>query len=1174
MLQGRRVTTVLRNAVLVVAIVLLSACGGGAGAPPGTVSVNADADAFVLVGQSATLRASLDDGVDPGGFSFGWRFVTRPGNSTATLEAADSAEARFVPDQPGEYELEVRVDAAGASGSDRVRVTAVERGVRFEGDPGTAVLDASFDLSLPMVVTVDEVSLLPETEGPFETFVVRTELEIGLALEATIGEANALLAAYDAWIVDMLPSQRQFVIRVPDPGSLEALDALVVRLEAETAVEFVLPGIVGRAEGDQLTPSALPPTTGPSSPRIDHHLAVRMHAVWNLRALLPPLDSRPYLVIADLFGAGLPGPGFDVLLVNPDQFTRGNGTDGNHGYHVLGIVTGAFDPVAGQVLDQDQVTGVVSVTLPVSALDLRQWTFPTLSRQSSAVIRRVAAILAQDPNARVVVNTSLNDRGHPLRKTAARSWVEKVRGGDRADVVGAGYETVFLHLTSAGNTKIDPFTGLTRRWPAADNSFWAYAALGDLSRLVFTDYPNLTNVHVVENRIQTRHGDVDPATGMPARPLPGCANDNSIMGGTLSGMGTEVYSFGAEFAPNSGGYKTGTSMSTPQVAGVAVWAFALEPSLTGPELARLLRDVAQERPTTSLRGGSVYTIDQLACNAVVPRPVVDAYDAVLAAGGARARVALLDLDGDGAFDERDLTAFVAAFDAADGTRSYGRHDLNGDGRTGERERTERFDLDGDRTFGSVRRTIFDVAGSAYRRDFDERAVNDDDVLCYYAYGPLFSGDEALRDQLIGDRCAGNPHLEVVLPVDGSTYDRAVSLRALLDPPIDSPGSDLSGYQIYWSYPTAAGATVHLGSTSSGQVRNNVTMMCNDVVLTAQARRPASRGATDRVAFTVRDATPGPWQATMVSPASHTVFVDAADLAAGVRLQGAARRMTCDGFDTTTNDLRWLDELRTLLVVGPLLELPASAFDAGAGALRERSVTLSHDGSSGRTEALVRVVPCSSQPGSGLIPCPEAWPELREDLVAKHDRIADLLDPDTMRGALLERLELTFGLVLPEPFPLSTPALVVELGNELPSILMALLERFLTETLGAPSSAEFDARLTAFASDPLIGALTLDEHAFLAETIAVAGAVQAFYAPLELGGDDGWSRFPFASEAARTGANPVVPAAQATRGFLHAYLLTNTSPTLAVGAYDLAAGRAAGRDSGMLEAIDLLVEREP
>lgn len=1157
-----------RNGVFVLVLLLLSACGRGPSVPQPSLSVTADADAIVLVGQTVGLQATLAGDVDATGAVYGWRFVTRPAASAATLEVPASAQARFVPDQPGEYELEVRVDAAGASGSDRVRVTAVERGVRFEGDPGTAVLDASFDLSLPMVVTVDEVSLLPETEGPFETFVVRTELEIGLALEATIDEANALLAAYDAWIVDMMPRQRQFVVRVPDPGSLEALDALVARLEAEPAVEFVLPGIVGRAEGDQLTVAALPPTTGPSNTRIDHHLAVRLHAVWNLRALLPPLDRRPYLVIADLFGAGLPGPGFDVLLVNPDQFTRGNGTDGNHGYHVLGIVTGAFDPVVGQTLDQDQVTGVVSVKLPVSALDLRQWTFPTLSRQSNGVIRRVSVIRREDPDARVVVNTSLNDRGHPFRKTAARSWVEKVRGADRAHIVGAGYETMFLHLTSAGNTKTNVLTGGPLRWLAADNSFWAYAALGDLSRLVFTDYPNLTNVHVVENRIQTRHGDVDPATGVPARPLPGCANDNSIMGGTLSGMGTEVYSFGAEFAPNSGGYKTGTSMSTPQVAGVAVWAFALEPSLTGPELARLLRDVAQERPTTSLTRGTKV------CNAVVPRPVVDAYDAVLAAGGARARVALLDLDGDGAFDERDLTTFVAAFDASDGVRRYGRHDLNGDGRTGERERTERFDLDGDRTFGSVRRTIFDVAGSEFRRDFDERAVNDDDVLCYYAYGPLFAGDEALRDQLIGDRCAGNPLLEVVLPVDGSTYERVVSLRALLDPPIDAPGSDLSGYQIYWSYPTAAGATVHLGSTSSGQVRNDVTMMCNDVVLTAQARRTSARGATDRVAFTVRDATPGPWQATMVSPASHTVFVDAADLAAGVRLQGAARRMTCDGFDTTTTDLRWLDELRSVLAVGPVLELPASAFDAGAGALRERLVTLRHAGSSGVSEALVRVVPCSGQPGGGLIPCPEAWPELREDLVAKHDRIADLLDPDTMRGALLERLELTFGLVLPEPFPLSTPALVAELENELPSILMVLLERFLTETLAAPSSAEFDARLTAFGSDPLIGALTLDEHAFLAETIAVAGAVQAFYAPLELGGDDGWSRFPFASEAARTGANPVVPAAQATRGFLHAYLLTNTSPTLAVGAYDLAAGRAAGRDSGMLEAIALLVEREP
>ena len=1167
MSQLRPFSAASRRAAFVLAVALLSACGAGVGGPPERLSVTADADAIVLVGQSAALRATVADAADASGLTYAWSFVSRPGASAATLEAPDSAQASFVPDEPGDYELEVRVDVDGARGSDRVRVTAVERGVRFEGDPGVAVLDASFDLSLPMVVGSDEVSVLPETEGPFETHVVRTELEIGLAPETSVGEANALLAAYDAWIVDMLPDQRQFVVRVPDPGSLDALDALVARLEAEPAVDFVLPGIVGRAEGDEVGRSGLPATTGPGSNAIGHHLAVRLHAVWNLRSAFPPIQRRPYLVIADLFGSGPPGPGFDVL-VNPDQFERDEPTSGNHGYHVLGIVTGAFDPVPGQTTDQDLVTGVASVTLPVSTLDLQQWTFPTLSRQSSGVIRRVAAILAQDPDARIVVNTSLNDRGHPLRKTAARSWVEKVRGGDSADVVGAGYETTFIQLTSAGNTKIDPRTGLTVRWQAADNSFWAYAALGDLSRLLFTDYPNLSNVHVIENRIQTLDGDVDPATGAPARPLPGCANDGSIMGGTLSGMGTDVWSFGAKDAPNDGTFKTGTSMSTPQVAGVALWAFALAPTLTGPELARLLRDVAQERATTSL------TRSGWTCNAVVPRPVVDAYDAVLAAGGAQARVALLDLDGDGTFDEQDLADFLAAFDAGSGARLYGRHDLNGDGRTGERARTERFDLDGDLSFGSVTQTVRDPAGIEYRRTFDEDAVNDDDVLCYHAYGPHFGGDEVLRDLIVGDRCAGNPRLEVELPSDGRMYAREVSLRARLDPPLESPGADLSGYRIYWSYPTDAGTTVHLGWTASGEVRTDVAMLCPDVVLTAQARWSFRRPATDRVAFRMSDARPGPWQATLVSPVRHTVFVNAATIAAGVRLEGDARRPTCGGIESTIDDLSWLDEQRTLLATGPLLVLSASALDADGGGLRERSFALRHATANGVSEALVRVVPCSSLPGSGLMPCPDAWPELREDLVAKHARIADLLDADAMREALLERLEVTFGRTLPEPFPLATPALVDELENELPSILMVLLERLLSETLAAPSSSEFDARLSAFASDPLIDALTLEEHAFLAETLALAGAVQAFYAPSELGGDDGWGSFPFATEAARTGANPVEPAAQATRAFLHAYLLTNTSPTLAVGAYDLSVGRALGRDAGMLTAVDLLVEREP
>jgi len=1156
----------VRAWLTVVALLLVSACQG-----PGQITgqglvVDVGADRVVLVGQSVSLSAQLASEVEAAQAAYAWRFASRPAASSAALAGSAAAGASFVPDVAGVYEVEVQVTSGARAGSDRLLVTAVERGVRFTGDPSASVLAASYDVSLPMVVSHDEVSLLPDEL--FETFVVRTELELGVRADASVADVNALLAAYDAWIVDMLPRQRQFVVRIEDPGSLTALEALVARLEAEPLVEFVLMGVVGRAEDETLARTALPPTVTPTSTRIGHHLAVRMHAVWNLRSLLPPLQQRPYLVIADLFGSGPPGAGFDVVI-NAEQYETDEYTESQHGYHVLGIITGAFESVAGLAPNDDAVTGVFSATLPVSALDLQQWTFPTLSRQSSGVIRRIAWIVDRDPSARVVLNTSLNDRGHPARTMAARSWVEKVRGADRAHQTGVGYETAFLHVTSAGNAKEHPTTGALVRWQAVDNSFWAYAALGDLSRLLATDYPNLTNVHVIENRVDTRDGDIDPATGNPARPLPGCAIDSSIMGGTLSAMGTTVWSFGAEADPNVGEFKTGTSMSTPQVAGVALWAFALAPQLSGPELAELLARVAHDRPTTTLSRGS----PAIPCNAQVPRPVVDAYDVVLAAGGAAARLALLDENGDGAFDERDVATLVQAFAASPHARRFARLDLDGDGRVGQSERSERFDLNGDRAFGEVERIVSDASGATRTVRYDERAVNDMDVLCYYAYGPLYGGDLPARDRLIGDRCAGNPLLVILDPVEGSRRSGTVSLRARLDPPPDAPGADLSAYRIYWSYRTVAGQTIQIGASRSGDTLTGVRFLCSDVVLDARARYAIPPVSSARVTFEALDAGPARWQAEIVSPLSHTVHVDPVALAAGMTLVGQARRATCHGPELTSSGLTWLDEEGRQLATGPNLPLAAEALSDGAG-YRTRTLTLSHHADGRVSQAKVRVVPCSSLPLSGLLPCPDAWPELRDDLVAKHQQLVDLLDPDVMRGELLERLELTFGTTLPAPFPFATPQLVSALESELPSLLLALLNELLTGALVESSSVAFDAALERFSVDARIGALTHEEHAFLAEVVAVAVASQSFYAAVDVGGAAGFDAFVFASEAVRASVNPVVPAHAAVRGFLHGYLLTNTSPILAVGAYDLGASRAGARDSGLLAAVNLLVEFGP
>ena len=81
-------------------------------------------------------------------------------------------------------------------------------------------------------------------------------------------------------------------------------------------------------------------------------------------------------------------------------------------------------------------------------------------------------------------------------------------------------------------------------------------------------------------------------------------------------MGTEVWSLTG--ANNGAGNKTGTSMATPQVAGLAAYIWALNPSLTPQQVLERLQKTSRVLKTDE------------SCSPT-PQPVIDAYAAVLAA---------------------------------------------------------------------------------------------------------------------------------------------------------------------------------------------------------------------------------------------------------------------------------------------------------------------------------------------------------------------------------------------------------------------------------------------------------------------------------------------------------------------------------------------------------------
>ncbi|HXU78853.1 MAG TPA: hypothetical protein VN794_19915, partial [Methylomirabilota bacterium] len=202
----------------------------------------------------------------------------------------------------------------------------------------------------------------------------------------------------------------------------------------------------------------------------------------------------------------------------------------------------------------------------------------------------------------------------------------------------------------------------------------------------------------------------------------------------------------------------GTSFSSPQVAALASYLWLLSPDLR-------LRSPADT--ITAIRANArlnTHTTD-----------ILDAYATVLsldpatlpAPATARIRKAILDVNNDSVFDQADIQIFLSHYFAGGvplepATRDYSRFDLNGDGFTGG-ERTESFDLDRvDSTqFGETLYTVVQQHIEGVDIDFDELQLTDQEILCYYAYSPLYQGDPAVRSALLRDICL--PVIVTVVP---------------------------------------------------------------------------------------------------------------------------------------------------------------------------------------------------------------------------------------------------------------------------------------------------------------------------------------------------------------------------------------------------------------------------
>jgi hypothetical protein len=541
--------------------------------------------------------------------------------------------------------------------------------------------------------------------------IVRTKIEILLHDSATVGQANALLNELEARITTSMAGQRWVVVRIPDPGTLDALEAIVARVEAKPYVWFVRRAVFPATNElpGNIEPDAL------DTDRIRHHLAVGAAGAWSARNAIVDF---PRVMIWDYFGDGPPDIELDYNYVGSAATDFATGLPHFHGYHVAGIVAGRF---GGRPTPRGRVTGMMPGLVQLSVVDDQK--ADPLDGQARLLIQ-----LASVAAGTVIVNTSIGwncDTDTTCLAEAevreeAVSWIEKVRS--------AGLESRFLHVSAAGN--VDELAARHGVREARYSWFTGAAALlTDLLDSAGNPVAPLTNVLMVEN--------VRP--GAFPYSAPRCLSEISFHSGHVGAIGSGVWSF------TDAGTQTasldGTSMAAPQVAGLAAYLLAVRPELTPQDLSRIIRETAAPVPVESEPDCS---------SAAEPAPVIQPYEALLALdqpdGGIvqmPVRLALLDIDDNGTYTDSDLTAFLATWETAAGAADFGRGDLNNDRHTGGDGRRP-FDLDVNGLHDG--RPEAQVMGR--NRVFDEAGLTDVAIACYYAYSSLYTGDDAARDLLL------------------------------------------------------------------------------------------------------------------------------------------------------------------------------------------------------------------------------------------------------------------------------------------------------------------------------------------------------------------------------------------------------------------------------------------
>jgi len=742
----------LAPSLLCVALAIGCSSGGGGGGGNGANTppvARAGPDQTVDVGATVALGATGSSDADGDALAYRWSMSSMPAGSAAVVASADKVNASFVADRPGTYVVRLLVsDGKADSTPDDVQVTAVQGGL-LAGDPSGRAMNALTDVP-PMAVD----------PGQIENGVIMTRLDVRLRLDATVGQVNDALTQVGARIVTMRPGFPTITVSIPRPADMAALSAVVQTLRPLPGIRFAS---LARTSSPRLVPTDNPDFLVDLTPLAP----TRFPAAWNAGTLaIASCGSlEVYVLVPDYFAIPPPAayasrfpaevPGF--VAVPP-----GETGDSTHGYDVTTTLAALFDPQhptgANPFPGCLTVKGIQLNGLSTSQEMLRIHRIASELPGSGKFIMNYSQGFwdaCEGPCSAATIGTKLHP---PLERAyCAADWkmltharwgdflVATAAGNERGEESAAIYPGMGMApYTSALSmaTLADPYFASTqdpRLWGATP-AYVGYPSLAatdaeaaDLAEYVRT--LGLDTVGPAQNVLIT--GSTTRAIFVDnLRELP-----DSDSGPDVKAVGQDVFTLT--------GTKSGTSYAAPQVAGLASYLWLLSPDLRGrPAQDTRQAILANARGNANTTGiidayASVLSLDQ----AVAPTPAT-----------APIRLAILDVDENGVFDESDVELYMRHFYDNNGGRletvDCGRFDLNGDCITGGTH-TDRFDLDregstqyGATSYGRVKQNL-----GTPLVEFDESKLTDAQILCYYAHSALYRGSTTRRNELLRDRCA-------------------------------------------------------------------------------------------------------------------------------------------------------------------------------------------------------------------------------------------------------------------------------------------------------------------------------------------------------------------------------------------------------------------------------------